>query len=178
MNINVKSIVSLFEDFIKCKKCSVTKLISFLALSSSLLYLRERYVKDDSVYLSVFILCFAYFVVLIIFKIEKEIEDYFKYIDRAKRYLRGSSISQQENKLLVEAFYDKESGLFNRSGTISLCEGCILSLENNYIITRGSNLTSFGTYCDYVLQPYITDYLNKSLTNHKAFISNNILVWC
>lgn len=90
----------------------------------------------------------------------------------AIKYIK-KEISEDEMTLIIKRFYNKSSNSFVSSGKIDINDGRKAALEKKYILYRASNISYGHTTFAYNLQPYVREYLNKSLKNGKFQIDSN-----
>lgn len=90
----------------------------------------------------------------------------------AIKYIK-KEISEDEMTLIIKRFYNKSSNSFVSSGKIDINDGRKAALEKKYILYRAANISYGHTTFAYNLQPYVREYLNKSLKNGKIQIDSN-----
>lgn len=134
-----------------------------------LLELKEKYNTfiSLSLIISMALLLTLYF--------EKKYQKY-KLCIVGKRYIKNK-MSSQENRLLVERFYNSTLKEFNLLGEIAYNCGSKKPLEMMHIIYRSSNMSAEGSrdLFEYNLNPYILHFFNKKLKKGKISIENNFI---
>lgn len=90
----------------------------------------------------------------------------------AIKYIK-KEISEDEMGLIIQRFYDESLNRFVSSGKIDINDGRKAALESKYILYRASSISYGYTTFAYNLQPYVREFLNKSLKKGKFQIYIN-----
>lgn len=107
----------------------------------------------------------SYFFMTIIFKIIKSLRRQFFSLERYRIKYMKTYMSPEEMELLIKTFYNSNNNLFTTSGLIELNNGLKAGLEAKHVIYRSAQISTYGTFISYNLQPYARNFLNKNLNN-------------
>ena len=153
-------VFSLFLTF------SPTCLLEYFSLKDFVLNYQEKI--SLVLFSSVFLLVIIFFAKILKKK---------SIVHLGKNYLKYK-MSKQENKLLVETFFDEEENEFFCTGYIAKDCGTQRGFEFTHIIYLSSEVALIGTSdFPYNLQPYILNFLNKNLKNNKLYVENGYIVF-
>ena len=123
------------------------------------IYISLSLVATISYYLLEFIHCLSRFIMK---KIHNPKRVAIKYIK--------NEISEDEMSLIITTFYNKQLNKFVSSGKIDINDGRKAALEYKNILYMASNISYGYTVFAYNLQPYVREFLNKSLRKGKIKI--------
>ena len=104
-----------------------------------------------------------------------------KVKNNVKRKIVNSlkSLSDDENKFIVETFYDESERKFRSVGEASLSSGYFLLLSKKHIILQNNHhlFDLDGCMTDVVIQPFVLQYLNSRLKWKLIKIKNGKLIF-
>lgn len=127
-----------------------------------------------TVVLICFILCLIWIMVWIRNKI---VYSAFSYMKISRSYLK-KTISTEEQAFLIRHFYNIELGEFNSTAELDITSGNVALLQNAYIISRASNLSTRGaSRWAYFLQPNVRIFLNRAIKRKRIVVDGNKFTW-